>query len=392
MIMVQQPEHQRAQCLGHRAPLAGHRLTVLGLAGAGGVDQDVPPLGHPAFHLLQQLLLPGAAQPAAVEGEADRTALFAVVQLRFGDGVEAAAQHQQRPRDEGRGLRPARKAEGPGQVGGKARAPAQHPEAARRLQLRDEAVEVSLRLDVKDADGRAGRRLQSLAGGVQLHAGRAPGKQVGQPGRAHRLERVAPKDALGDGAAPHIVDAPAGHPAHLRQRRRKGREVCPRPVQRRLHHGADVPPQGRVDLDVQPLGSGVQDGAYCFETRAVGLFGGHMAQLGVDHQDVGALPGLQGGRRPDADPDRRAAAGELDPGVQRAGQVVRNDSQLHGLVSFQCFVLERLAGASGGTLFRFGGASAFLCFILPRCGGNVKRNFPVFPEFVYIFGTFLKLC
>ncbi len=151
------------------------------------------------------------------------------------------------------------------------------------------------------------------------------GDQVGHPGVVHRLEGVNAEDALSHRFFINVVDAVPGAAACLGVGRQEGQGLFPAGPQQGIQLGPDVSPQGRVGLfvDVRHL---LADGpAHDIPHDAGGLGGRQVPGLRVDHKHFG--PVRVGGRkgRIGHHPGAGAAAGQLDAGVQRTGEIVCND-------------------------------------------------------------------
>ena len=144
-------------------------------------------------------------------------------------------------------------------------------------------------------------------------------------GMAHRLKRVDAKDALGHRLVLDVMDAASGAAADLRVSRQEGQGLFPAGGQQRPQLGPDVAPQGRIGLfvDVRDLlfhraaDDAADDGGR--------LCGGQVPCLGVDHEHLGPRRARGGKVRVGHHAGGRAAARQLDAGVQRAGEIVRND-------------------------------------------------------------------
>ena len=280
-----------------------------------------PPPRAPVARL--QLLLRAQAVP-------QEPRLLRPVQLGQGDGVDAAAHHQQPPAEGRAGDQAAiPDAQQAGKDGPEPGAARQDADLARLGQHPAGGLQVLHPLGVVDQDAPLAA-LGALAGGGGVYRQPAlAGDEFPYLRVPHRFKGVTPKDALRYRDPVDIVYPAGGGAADLGKGRDKGKLFLPAGPHHRFQLGADIPPQGGIGLfidvgDAQPDGLAGDAGHHL-----KGPLRRQMAGLGVHHQHlrpVAALPQIGGGTGDH--PCFRPGGGQLDAGIQGAGKIVGDHQDL----------------------------------------------------------------
>ena len=156
---------------------------------------------------------------------------------------------------------------------------------------------------------------------------------------AHRLERVNAERTFGDRRSVDVLHTVFRHAVHLGEGGQKRQLAAAAGVQQSSQLCAHIAAQGGIGLFIKVGEPGVLGALHQALHRRVGLGGGQVARLGIHHQNVRVLVGKRC-VRPYHHAGLNAARRKLHAGIQRPGEIVRNNQQNHRMSSLSlilCF-------------------------------------------------------
>ena len=143
---------------------------------------------------------------------------------------------------------------------------------------------------------------------------------------SHRLKGIEPKGTFRYRDAVYVVKALSGYPPRLREGRQKWKILPPGCLKESRKLRTDIPAQRRVCLFVNVSATVSQSPPAQVKDFFIGLLRRKMAGLCVDYQHSGIV-GSEIHLRVNRYLRGNASGGELDAGIESAGEVVCNNEK-----------------------------------------------------------------
>ena len=150
---------------------------------------------------------------------------------------------------------------------------------------------------------------------------------------AHRLKRINAEGAFGDRHTVDVLHTVFRHAVHLGKCGQKRQLAAAAGVQQGSQLRAHVAAQGGIRLFIKVGEPGVSGAPHQTLHRLISLGGRQVARLGIHHQNV-RVPVSKRRVCPYHHAGLDAARRKLHAGIQRPGEIVRDDQKNHRMSSF----------------------------------------------------------